>query len=149
MWYIDKHAQIEMGFIRKKRQLIFGLERNQRCDFKSLNPSKTRSLLLLRLGFPPEFRVTVYVRKWSGNFFHFHYGKGSGKSFWKFSGKSFRKFPVSVYEWSKFQILVSIKIRSSLNFLKFWKSKKFFVKIRESCLFCFTMYTKRTCSQLN
>ena len=31
------------------------------------------------LGFPPEFRVTVYVRKWSGNFFHFHYGKGSGK----------------------------------------------------------------------
>ena len=32
-----------------------------------------------RLGFPPEFRVTVYVRKWSRNFFHFHYGKGSGK----------------------------------------------------------------------
>ena len=53
-----------------------------------------------------------------------------------------------VYEWSKFQILVSIKIRSSLNFLKFWKSTKFFVKIRELFLFCFTMYTKRTCSQL-
>ena len=73
------------------------------------------------LGFPPEFRVTVYVRKWSRNFFHFHYGKGSGKppfffrkteisgtlfqnygllqnsgTFGKFpedSGISFRKFP--------------------------------------------------------
>jgi len=53
-----------------------------------------------------------------------------------------------VYEWSKFQIFVSIKIRSSLNFGKFWKSTKFFVKIRELFLFCFTMYTKRTCSQL-
>ena len=30
------------------------------------------------LGFPPEFRGTVYVRKLSGNFFHFHYVKGSG-----------------------------------------------------------------------
>ena len=27
-------------------------------------------------------------------------------------------------------------------------STKFFVKIRELFLFCFTMYTKRTCSQL-
>ena len=53
-----------------------------------------------------------------------------------------------VYEWSKFQIFVSIKIRSSLNFWKFWKSTKFFVKICELFLFCFTMYTKRTCSQL-
>ena len=53
--------------------------------------------------------------------------------------------PGKVYESSKF---VSIKIRSSLNFLKFWKSAKFFVKIRELFLFCFTMYTKRTCSQL-
>ena len=53
-----------------------------------------------------------------------------------------------VYESSKFQIFVSIKIRSSLNFWKFWKSTKFFVKIRELFLFCFTMYTKRTCSQL-
>ena len=53
-----------------------------------------------------------------------------------------------VYEWSKFQIFVSIKIWSSLNFLKFWKSAKFFVKIRELFLFCFTMYRKRTCSQL-
>ena len=26
-------------------------------------------------GFPPEFRVTVCVRKWSRNFFHFHYEK--------------------------------------------------------------------------
>ena len=52
-----------------------------------------------------------------------------------------------VYEWSKFQIFVSIKIRSSY-FWKFWKSTKFFVKIRELFLFCFTMYTKRTCSQL-
>ena len=32
----------------------------------------------LDIGFPPEFRVPVYVRKWSGNFFHFHYGKGYG-----------------------------------------------------------------------
>ena len=56
--------------------------------------------------------------------------------------------PGKVYEWSKFQIFVSIKIRSSLNFLKFWKSTKFFVKIRELFLICFTMYTKRTCSQL-
>ena len=31
----------------------------------------------------------------------------------------------------KIQIFVSIKIRSSLNFFKFWKSTKFFVKIRE------------------
>ena len=31
-----------------------------------------------------------------------------------------------VYEWSKFQIFVSIKIRSSFNFWKFWKSTKFF-----------------------
>ena len=53
-----------------------------------------------------------------------------------------------VYEWSKFQIFVSIKIRSSLNFQKFWKSTKFFVKIRELFLFCFTMYTKTRCSQL-
>ena len=50
--------------------------------------------------------------------------------------------PGKVYEWSKFQIFVSIKIRSSLNFWKFWKSTKFFVKIRELFLFCFTMYTE-------
>ena len=56
--------------------------------------------------------------------------------------------PGKVYEKSKFQIFVSIKIRSSLNFLKFWKSAKFFVKIRELFLFCFMMYTKRTCLQL-
>jgi hypothetical protein len=56
--------------------------------------------------------------------------------------------PGKVYESSKFQIFVSIKIRSSLNFWKFWKSTKFFVKIRELFLFCFTLYTKRTCSQL-
>ena len=53
-----------------------------------------------------------------------------------------------VYEWSKFQIFVSINIRSSLNFWKLWKSTKFFVKIRELFLSCFTMSTKRTCSQL-
>jgi len=47
-----------------------------------------------------------------------------------------------VYEWSKFQIFVSIKIRSSLNFWTFWKSTKFFVKIRGLFLFCFTIYTK-------
>ena len=56
--------------------------------------------------------------------------------------------PGKGYESAKFQIFVSIKIRSSLNFWKFWKSAKFFVKIRELFLFCFTMYTKRTCSQL-
>ena len=56
--------------------------------------------------------------------------------------------PGKVYEWLKFQLFVSIKIRSSLNFWKFWKSTKFFVKIRELFLFCFTVYTKRTCSQL-
>ena len=39
--------------------------------------------------------------------------------------------PGKVYEWSKFQIFVSIKIRSSLNFWKFWKSTKFIVKIRD------------------
>ena len=50
--------------------------------------------------------------------------------------------PGKVYEWSKFQIFVSIKIRSSLNFWKFWKSTKFFVKIRELFLLCFTMYTE-------
>ena len=47
-----------------------------------------------------------------------------------------------VYEWSKFQIFVFIK------FLKILKIHKIFVKIRELFLFCFTMYTKRTCSQL-
>ena len=56
--------------------------------------------------------------------------------------------PGKVYDSSKFQIFVSIKIRSSLNFLTFWKSANFFVKIRELFLFCFTMYTKRTCLQL-
>ena len=56
--------------------------------------------------------------------------------------------PGKVYESSKFQIFLSIKIRSWLNFWKFWKSTKFFVKIREIFLFCFTMYTRRTCSQL-
>ena len=30
------------------------------------------------LGFPQEFRVTVYVRKSSGNLFRFYYGKDSG-----------------------------------------------------------------------
>ena len=34
--------------------------------------------------------------------------------------------PGKVYEWSKFQIIVSIKIWSSLNFWKFWKSTKLF-----------------------
>ena len=45
--------------------------------------------------------------------------------------------PEKVYNWSKFQIFASIKIRFLLNFWKFWT---FFV--------CFTIYTKRTCSQL-
>ena len=34
--------------------------------------------------------------------------------------------PGKVYESSKFQIFVSIKIRSSLNFWKFWKSANYF-----------------------
>ena len=56
--------------------------------------------------------------------------------------------PGKVYESSKFQIFVSIKIRSSLIFKNFENSAKFFVKIRELFLLCFTMYTKRTCSEL-
>jgi len=39
--------------------------------------------------------------------------------------------PGKVYEWSTFQIFVSIKIRFSLNFWKFWKSIKLSVKIHE------------------
>ena len=46
-----------------------------------------------QIGLPPEFRVTVYVRKWSGNFFHFHYGKGSGKP--EFRNDFFRKTEIS------------------------------------------------------
>ena len=34
VWHIDKHAQIEMGFVWGKRQLIFGLERNQKRNWK-------------------------------------------------------------------------------------------------------------------
>ena len=45
------------------------------------------------LGFPPEFLVTVYVRKWSVNFFHFHYGKGSGNP--EFRNDFFRKPEIS------------------------------------------------------
>jgi len=30
VWHFDKRAQIEMGFFRKNRQLIFGLEKNQK-----------------------------------------------------------------------------------------------------------------------
>ena len=45
--------------------------------------------------------------------------------------------PEKVYNWSKFQIFASIKIRFLLNF---WKFLTFFV--------CFTIYTKRICSQL-
>ena len=30
--------------------------------------------LCLQLGFPPDFRVKVYIRKWSGNFFRIHSG---------------------------------------------------------------------------
>ena len=36
VWQIDKHAIIEMGFMRKNRQLIFGLERNRREIKKSI-----------------------------------------------------------------------------------------------------------------
>ena len=36
----------------------------------------------------------------------------------------------------------------AIKFLKILKIREFFVKIRELFLFCFTMYTKRTCSQL-
>ena len=35
-----------------------------------------------------------------------------------------------------------------IKFLKILKIHEIFVKIRELFLFCFTMYTKRTCSQL-
>ena len=43
---------------------------------------------------------------------------------------------------SKFQIFVSIKIRSSLIFENFENPRIFFVKIRKLFLFCFTMYTE-------
>jgi len=46
--------------------------------------------------------------------------------------------PGKVYEWSKFQIFVSIKIRSSLNFWKFWKSTKFFLW-KSANYFCFVL----------
>ena len=36
--------------------------------------------------------------------------------------------PGKVYEWLKLQIFVSIKIRFSLNFWKFWKSTHFLLK---------------------
>ena len=52
--------------------------------------------------------------------------------------------PGKVYEWLNFQKFAPTKLVS----WKFWKSTNFFVKIRELFLFCFTMYTKRTCSQL-
>ena len=51
--------------------------------------------------------------------------------------------PGKFYEWSKFQIFFSIKIRSSLNFKKFWKSTKFFCENLRIFSFCFTMHTKR------
>ena len=55
--------------------------------------------------------------------------------------------PGKVYEWSKFQIFVSFKNQTFIKFLKVLKIHEiFFVKIRELFLFCFTMYTKRTCS---
>ena len=34
VWHIDKNAQIEMGFVRKNRQLFIGLERNQKINWK-------------------------------------------------------------------------------------------------------------------
>jgi len=49
--------------------------------------------------------------------------------------------PGKDYEWSKFQIFVSIKIWSSLNFWKFWKSTKFLWK--STSYFCFLRCTQR------
>ena len=51
-----------------------------------------------RIGFSPEFRVTVYVRKWSRIFFHFHFGKGFGNLEFRINSKTTfssvnRKFP--------------------------------------------------------
>ena len=47
--------------------------------------------LCLQLGFPPEFRVKVYIQKWSRNFFHFRKFPeryfGISGTFRKFSGK--------------------------------------------------------------
>ena len=54
--------------------------------------------------------------------------------------------PGKVYGWSKFQKLASTKI---CFLIKFWKSTKFLQNPRTVFFFnCFTMYTKRKCSQL-
>ena len=52
----------------------------------------------LRVGFPPEFGVTVYLRKWHGNLFPFPLWKGSRKpefrnDFWNDSFFVKREFP--------------------------------------------------------
>ena len=47
-----------------------------------------------------------------------------------------------VYEWTKFKIFVSIKIRSSLNFWKFWNPRNFLWK--SANYFCFVLrFTQR------
>jgi len=48
--------------------------------------------------------------------------------------------PGKVYESAKYQIVVSIKIRSSLNFWKFWKSTNFFAKIRKLFFFFYDVH---------
>ena len=53
-----------------------------------------RSFCGSHVGFPPEFRVTVYIWKWCGIFFHYHYGKGSrNPEFWNDFFSVNQKFP--------------------------------------------------------
>ena len=54
---------------------------------------------------------------------------------------------MKVYEWSKFQKFASFKIQFKWKFSKILKSTIFFKNPR-TFLLCFTMYTKKTCSQL-
>ena len=60
--------------------------------------NKLTEINTFRVGFAREFRVTVYARKLSGIFFHFHYEKGSGNPEFRINtGTTFlsvnRKFP--------------------------------------------------------
>ena len=56
--------------------------------------------------------------------------------------------PGKAYEWLKFQIFVFIKIRSSLNFLKFWKSTKFLWKSANYFCFVLRCTQREHCSEL-
>ena len=55
--------------------------------------------------------------------------------------------PGQVYEWSKFQIFVYIKIRLSLIFSENFENLRNVLLKSANFFVLFTMYTKRTCSQ--